>query len=90
MYVYVYMRVCMYMYVYVYTYMYVCIYMCVCVYIYGPRPKAKGHYGCPKVDTLAIPLQATINLFINWLLDLTLIPSLTRPLWDLLGHYGFY
>ena len=56
----------------------------------GPRPKAKGHYGCPKVDTLAIPLQATINLFINWLLDLTLIPSLTRPLWDLLGHYGFY
>ena len=46
-------------------------------------------------QNLVIPLQATINLFINWLLDLTLIPrfnqaimGFTRPLWILLGHYG--
>ena len=38
--------------------------------------------------------QGTINLFINWLLDLTLIPrfnqaimGFTRPLRILLGHY---
>ena len=31
----------------------------------GPRPKTEGHYGCPKVNTKAIPLQATINIFIN-------------------------
>ena len=37
-----------------------------------------------------IPLQAIIIVFIYWLLDLTLTPGLTRPLWDLLGHYGFY
>ena len=37
---------------------------------------------CMKVNTLAIPLQATINLFINWLLGLTLTPGLTRPLQD--------
>ena len=35
---------------------------------YGQRPKAEGHYGCPKVNTNATPLQTTINLFINWLL----------------------
>ena len=40
-------------------------------------------------------VKATINLFINWLLDLTLIPGFnqaimgfTRPLWILLGHNG--
>ena len=44
-----------------------------------------------------IPLQAAITSFINWLLGLTLtsgvnrtIMKLTRPLWILLGHYGFY
>ena len=66
----------------------------------GPKPKAESHYGCPKVNTKAIPLQATINLFINWLLDFTLIPrfnqaiigftkaimDFTRPLW--VSHYG--
>ena len=43
--------------------------------------------------SMAIPLEATINLFINWLLDLTLTPwfnqaimGFTRPLWILLGH----
>ena len=56
----------------------------------GPRLKAEGHYGCPKVNTYAIPLQTTINLFINWLLGLNLTLWLTRPLWNLLGHYGFY
>ena len=56
----------------------------------GPRPKAEGHYACTKVNTKAVPLQATINLFINWLLGLTLTSGLTRPLWDLLCHYGFY
>ena len=44
----------------------------------------------PLVNTKAVPLQATINLFINWLLGLTLTPGLTRPLWDLLDHCGFY
>ena len=51
-------------------------------------------YGYPKVNTKVIPPQATINLFINWLLGLTLTPGLTRPLhqftgplWILLGHY---
>ena len=45
----------------------------------------------------AIPVQATINLFINWLLYFNLIPrfnqaivEFTRPLWNLLGHYGSY
>ena len=59
----------------------------------GLRPKAKGHYGCPKLNTKAIPIQITINLFINWLLDLTLTPlfnqaiiGCTRPLWILLGY----
>ena len=39
--------------------------------------------------------KQTINLFINWLLDLTLIPrfnqaimGFTGPLWILPGHYG--
>ena len=65
------------------------------VAIMARGPKAEGHYECPKVNTWAIPLQATINLFINWLLELTLIPrfnqaimAFTRPLWILLGHYG--
>ena len=35
-------------------------------------------------------IQANITFFINWLLGLILTPGLTRPLWDLLGHYGFY
>ena len=30
------------------------------------------------------------NLFINCLLGFPLTPGLTRPLWDLLGHYAFY
>ena len=30
---------------------------------------------CPKANTKAIPLQATNNLFINCLLDLTLVPG---------------
>ena len=30
-----------------------------------PRPSASGHYGRPQANTKAIPLQATINLFIN-------------------------
>ena len=47
----------------------------------GPRPKAEGHYCCPKVN---------INSFINWLLSVILTPGLTKPLWDLLGHYEFY
>ena len=34
--------------------------------------------------------QPLTYLFIDWLLGLTLTPGLTRPLWDLLGHYGFY
>ena len=34
-----------------------------------------GHYGCPKVNTQAIPLQATFNFFINWLLGLTSSPG---------------
>ena len=39
-----------------------------------PRLKGEGHYDCPKVNTKAIPLQATIHLFNNWLLGLTLTP----------------
>ena len=27
----------------------------------GPRPKAEGHYGYPKVNTKAISLQTTIK-----------------------------
>ena len=58
--------------------------------------KGRGSLWVPEGQyTKAIPLQATINLFINWLLDLTLIPrfkqaimGFTRPLWMLLGHYG--
>ena len=49
----------------------------------------------PQANTKAIPLQATNNLFINCLLDVTLIPrfnqvitGFTRPLWILLGQYG--
>ena len=49
----------------------------------------------PEGQYLGIPLQATINLFINWFLDLTLIPrfnqaikGFTRPLWIFLGHHG--
>ena len=38
----------------------------------GLRPKAEGHNGWLKVNTKGIPLQATINLFIQWLLGLTL------------------
>ena len=60
-----------------------------------PEGSHNGHYVCLKVNIWAIPLQATINLCINWLLDFTLIPrfnqaimGFTRPLWDLLGHYG--
>ena len=60
-----------------------------CLYWYGLGiGMAEGHYGCPKVNTLAIPLQATINVLINWLLELTLIPGFCqaimgfiRPLW---------
>ena len=58
--------------------------------------KAEGHYGSPKVNAYSILLHATLNLFINWLLGLTLIPrfnqaikGFTRPLWTLLGHYGW-
>ena len=61
-----------------------------------PRLKAEGNHGYPNVNT-HITLQATINLFIYGFLDLTLIPwfnqaiiGFTRPLWTLLGHYGFY
>ena len=53
--------------------------------------------GRPRVIMGTIPLQATNNLFINWLLELTLIPrfnqaimGFSKPFWDLLGHYGFY
>ena len=42
-------------------------------------------------------LHTSINLFINWLQGLTLTPwfnkaimGYARPLWDMLGHYGFY
>ena len=42
----------------------------------------------PEGQYLWHPLQATINLFINWLL-VKLLGS-TRPLWNLLGHQGFY
>ena len=49
----------------------------------------------PEGQYLGIPLQATINLFINWFLDLTLNPrfnqaimGFTRPLWIFLGHHG--
>ena len=31
----------------------------------GPKPKNEGHYSCLKVNTKAIQLQATINLFIK-------------------------
>ena len=31
----------------------------------GPRPKDEGHYSCLKANTKAIPIQATINLFIK-------------------------
>ena len=41
-----------------------------------------------EVNTWALPLEATINLFINWLLGLTLISGFNqaimvfnRPLW---------
>ena len=27
----------------------------------GPRLKTESHYGCLKVNTKAIPLQATVN-----------------------------
>ena len=47
-----------------------------------PRPSASGHYGCPQANTKAIQLKATINLFIDWLLNL--------KFWVLLGHYRFY
>ena len=57
----------------------------------SPRQKAKGHYGCSKVNTKAIPLQTTINVFTNWLLGSALNPEFnqaiigfTRPLWALL------
>ena len=33
----------------------------------GPRPKAEDHYGCLKVN-IATQLQATINLYVSWLL----------------------
>ena len=49
----------------------------------------EGHYGCPKGNTKAIPLQATINLFI-WLLELTLIPRFYQAIMGIPGHYGYY
>ena len=61
----------------------------------GLRLKAAGHYGCPKVNTMTMPLQSTINLFIIWVIGLTLNPGFnqanmgfTTPLWILLCHYG--
>ena len=30
----------------------------------NPKAEAEGHYGCPKVNTKTIPLQASINVFI--------------------------
>ena len=56
---------------------------------YRLRPKAI------MVARRSIPLQATLNLIIKWLLGSTLTPGfnqaimgLIRILWDLLGHYG--
>ena len=46
----------------------------------------EGHYGCQKVNTWVILLQATINLFTKWLLNLTFILDLIRLLWISLGH----
>ena len=58
----------------------------------GLKAKVKGHYGCPKVNTKAKPLAATI-IFLSGSLGLTLTPGcnqtlmeLTRPLW--VGRYA--
>ena len=53
------------------------------------RGQRQGSLNLPEGQYLGHTLQATINLFINWFLGLTLTPGLTRPLWELLGHYGF-
>ena len=47
----------------------------------GPRQKAEGHYGCPQTNTKAIPLQATINLFLG------LAPRLRINSWVQPSHY---
>ena len=54
---------------------------------------ASGHYGCPQANTKAIPLQATINLFTNWLLGSTWIPGFNQAIMGFtrpysLGQYG--
>ena len=56
--------------------------------------EGQGSLWVPKGQYLG-HIQAKINLFINWLLDLALIPrfnqaiiGFTKPLWILLGHYG--
>ena len=56
-----------------------------------PRPYHQRSYNIGSL----IPLQATIHLFINWLLVLIMTPGFnrvilgfTRPVWILLGLYG--
>ena len=47
-----------------------------------------GHYGCLKVNIMQ--LQATMNLFINWLLGLTLTPRFNQTIMGYTSHYEFY
>ena len=56
---------------------------------------AQGLY-LPEDQYLGHTTTSNHNLFINWLLGLTLSPGLNqaimgfnRPLWDLLGNYRF-
>ena len=37
---------------------------------------------------IVIPLQATINLFINWLLGLTLTPGSEKAIMEFIAHHG--